>query len=85
MERSLLTRTMRSLRHTARMLMSHQTRAERLASTSLDPRLLSDSMSRDLGLLDGHPVRLERRPHSERQQPEEASTLVRLLMTPHAS
>jgi hypothetical protein len=85
MERSLLIKTMRSLRNVARMLMNQQNRAERLAGGSLDPRLLSDSMRRDLGLLDGHPVRLERRPHSERQQPEEASTLVRLFMTPHAS
>ncbi|WP_442579893.1 hypothetical protein ACSBOB_31190 [Mesorhizobium sp. ASY16-5R] len=85
MERSLLTTTMRSLRNVARMLMNQQSRAERLTNPSLDLRLLSDSMRRDLGLIDGQQVRLERRPYSERQQPEEESTLVRLLLTPHAS
>ena len=85
MKRSLFNTAIRNIRKTARMLMSLQSRAESFGIAYADPRQFSDHMLRDLGLLDGQEVRLSRQWHSDRPAPEEAGTLTRLYVTPHAS
>ena len=85
MERSLFKTAIQSIRRTARMLMHLQSRAESFGTAYVDPRQFSDYMRRDLGLLDGHEGRLERLPRSVAHAPEEAGTLTRLYVTPHAS
>lgn len=85
MERSLFNTAIRNIRRTARMLMHLQSRAESVGTAYVDPRQFSDHMQRDLGLLDGHEVRHERLARANPQAPEEAGTLTRLFVTPHAS
>jgi hypothetical protein len=85
MQRSVLTAAIHRIRNTARMLMALQSRAEAAGSAYLDTEILSEHMRRDLGLMDGEDLRFERRPRVPARNADEATTLTRLMMTPHAS
>ncbi|MFI0844127.1 hypothetical protein [Mesorhizobium sp. IMUNJ 23232] len=80
-----MTAAIHRIRNTARMLMALQSRAEAVGSAYLDTEILSEHMRRDLGLMDGEDPRIERLPRISSRNAEEASTLTRLMMTPHAS
>ncbi|MEQ1954568.1 hypothetical protein [Mesorhizobium sp. CN2-181] len=85
MKRSLLNTAIRNIQSTARMLIALQSRAEGLGTAYLDPREFSDHMQRDLGLLDGQRLRLERQRRTDRQASDEGGALTGLFVTPHAS
>lgn len=82
MERSLRTTAFDVLARTARALMATQSKAETYRSASIDPRLLSDHLLRDLGLLDGPP---ERPLQAEAQAECRMSAFAGLWITPRAS